>query len=73
MTSRLSTHPLTHSLTHSPVHTPARPSVLFLVPNDECNRPTQVLFETDRLTDALILEQGFISIALLQKNERTLA
>ncbi|CAN0375970.1 unnamed protein product [Laminaria digitata] len=32
-----------------------------------------VLFETDRLTDALILEQGFTSIALQQKNERTLS
>ncbi|CBJ29780.1 hypothetical protein Esi_0161_0037 [Ectocarpus siliculosus] len=27
----------------------------------------QVMFETDKLTDALILEQGFVSLATLQK------
>lgn len=31
--------------------------------------PIQVLFETDKLTDALILEQGFVSLARLQKTE----
>ncbi|CAM9382211.1 unnamed protein product [Scytosiphon promiscuus] len=30
-----------------------------------------VMFETDKLTDALILEQGFVSLAMLQKNEAT--
>ncbi|CAM9139718.1 unnamed protein product [Hapterophycus canaliculatus] len=31
----------------------------------------RVMFETDKLTDALILEQGFVSLAMLQKNEAT--
>lgn len=33
----------------------------------------QVMFETDKLTDALILEQGFVSLAKLQKTEATRA
>ncbi|CAM9147010.1 unnamed protein product [Ectocarpus fasciculatus] len=30
---------------------------------------TEVMFETDKLTDALILEQGFVSLATLQKQD----
>lgn len=31
------------------------------------------MFETDKLTDALILEQGFVSLAKLQSTEATYA
>lgn len=33
--------------------------------------PSQVMFETDKLTDALILEQGFVSLANMRKTTRS--